>query len=96
MTRENTRVLIQKATALVEARLQERPDFRPLLSIKNQLNYLSDYIAGTVDGARLKDINVGLVAAREIEGWDDELAALLHQLAAKTRALQIAKTLTDH
>ena len=40
-------------------------------------------MAGNADHARLKDINIGLVAAREIKGWDDDPAHMLHQLAAE-------------
>ncbi len=93
---QSTRTLIQKAGAAVEALLQECPDFRPLLSIRNQLANLADYIAGTADRARLRDIDIGLVAAREIEGWDDDLAHILHLFPAEARSLQITSASPDH
>jgi hypothetical protein len=95
MNKDTTNAMIQTARTQVEGKLAERPDFRPLLSIKTQLDYLGAYLAGAADGGRLKDINIGLVAAREIEGWDDDLANLLHQIAAEVRALQIAYDLTS-
>jgi hypothetical protein len=91
MATNQTTALIQSASVLTEALLQQRPNFRPLLSIKAQLAYLAAYLAGRVDGARLKDMNFGLVAVREIEGWDDKLANQLYTLAAEVRKLTAAK-----
>nr|WP_295746042.1 immunity protein Tsi6 family protein [uncultured Acidocella sp.] len=95
MSTDNAHAMIQQATQLVEVKLREHPDFRPLLSIKAQLAYLTDYISRVAEGSRLKDINIGLVAAREIEGWDDDLANLLHQIAVQVRILQMADALKN-
>ncbi len=76
-----------------EQRIAERPDLVPLISIQKQLEYLINFNNGAVDGSRLKDINVGLVAVREIENWDDDLAGLLYKIDVEVDRLRIAEAL---
>jgi len=76
-----------------EQRIAERPDLVPLISIQKQLEYLINFNNGAVDGSRLKDINVGLVAVREIENWDDNLAGLLYKIDVEVDRLRIAEAL---
>ena len=46
-----------------------------------QLGYLSDLLKGKpVDREKIRQINIGLIAVREIEGIDDELAELLYEI----------------
>ncbi len=54
---------------------QQFPDNPLLKSAQTQMQYLIDLEQGERDGGGcLSDINVGLIAVREIEGVDDDLA----------------------
>jgi hypothetical protein len=86
--------LVEKARKENEALLSGHPDQPPLASIQRQLEYLRDYAGGQADGGRLKDINVGLIAAREIEGWNDKLADILHKISAQVRVFELTESLT--
>ncbi len=79
-------VLLSQAAAETNTMLSETPDNPSLLSIKAQLEYLRRYAAGQITDDRLKDINLGLLAAREIQGWNDALANMLHEISAQIQA----------
>ena len=70
--------------------LAGRPGLQPLVSIRNQLIYLRQVCAGTAGPERLAEIILGVLAVREIEGWDDELAELLHRISAAVGRLKAA------
>ncbi len=58
-----------------------RESKRLLVSIDHQLDYLIELTEGiNSDKTRLKDINIGIIAVREIEGIDDRLAELLYEI----------------
>ena len=68
---------------ILKSKYGEHP---PLESVIAQLQYLMTLTDGTTtDSSRLKDINIGLIAAREIEGADDILADMLHKIAEQVR-----------
>jgi hypothetical protein len=80
--------LYERARNRIDILLQAEPDNPLLESVKVQLQYLKDLEDGKrQDRTRLKDINLGLTAVREIEGWDDELADLLHRISAEVRQM---------
>ncbi len=56
----------------------------PLMeSIDIQLDYLMHILDNSIsDKTRLKDITIGIIAVREIEGIDDDLAELLYEIDA--------------
>lgn len=59
-----------------------RESKRLLLSIDHQLDYLIQVMEeNNSDQSRLKDINLGIIAVREIEGVDDQLAELLYDIS---------------
>jgi hypothetical protein len=64
-----------------------QPDLLPIQSVIRQLDYLLAVCEGKTPASRLPDINIGLIAAREIEGLDDHLANRLHQCSAKVRKM---------
>ena len=67
--------------------LQRRfPGVSELESIRLQLLYLGDYAAGHNSGARLSEINLGLMTVREVEPRDEMLAELLYEVAEWLRA----------
>ena len=83
---------LAEARLRCETLLAVRPGLPPLVSIRNQLIYLQQVCAGTAGPERLAEIILGLLAVREVEGWDDELADLLHsiQAAVNRRATPLA------
>lgn len=82
--------LLPDALHRVEALLAGRPGLPPLVSIRSQLIYLQQVCAGTAGPERLPEIILGILAVREIEGWDDELACLLHRISAAVDHLKAA------
>ena len=73
--------LCQKALEVCSQRRKQSPEFKPLLSIENQLKYLIDFEEGrSVNLKRMKDLNLGLLAVRELEPHDMELADLIHKI----------------
>lgn len=56
------------------------PDNPLIKSAQTQLQYLIDLEQGRRDDrGRLSDINIGLIAVREIEGVDDDLANWIYE-----------------
>ena len=73
--------LFQHALEECLRHLAAHPDFRPLKSIENQLRYLLDLVEGRrQDRDLLATINLGLLAAREIETMDMQFANLLYDV----------------
>ena len=66
-----THTQIAEAVRAVEALPADLP-WRE--SVLQQLNYCQRVLAGDEGGERLERLNMGLVAAREMEGFDGELA----------------------
>ena len=50
-----------------------------------QLEYLLLFLQGGSDRSRLADINIGVIAVREIEAVDMELADLMHEIQGWVR-----------
>ena len=75
------RVSARRASGLAAPRLHPQP-----------ADLSSAVCAGTAGPERLAEIILGLLAVREVEGWDDELADLLHsiQAAVNRRATPLA------
>jgi hypothetical protein len=64
------------------------PASRPIQSIIAQLDYLIALETGQCsDRTRLKDINIGVLAAREVEDMDMQVAELLHTVSAEARRM---------
>lgn len=88
MTPANIQLVIDRTRAL-KAKLGTNP---MLDSVIEQLTYLLSLADGTsTDESRLKNINIGLIAVREVEGADDALANMLHELAQDVRDRLSAK-----
>ena len=57
------------------------PNFQPLESVKAQLQYLKGILDGTVeDRSRLKEIIIGIYAAKEFEDRDMDFANTLYDV----------------
>ncbi|CAG4911492.1 unnamed protein product [Acidocella sp. C78] len=90
MTMDDLKPDLAEALQRCETLLAGRPGLQPLISIRNQLIYLQQVCAGTAGPERLGEIILGVLAVREIEGWDDELADLLHRISAAGTRLKPA------
>lgn len=68
---------------------RRHPDLPFLESIHHQLQYLADLVEGRrQDRERLKDIIIGVLAAREIETLDAKYADLLHQVSGEVEKMR--------
>jgi len=64
------------------------PASRVLQSIEQQAYYLVGVVRGTLPADRLNEVNLGLLAVREIDGWDEVLSKLLYACAAEVRVME--------
>ena len=63
------------------------PKSRVLRSIEQQARYLLGVVRGTMPAGRLDDVNLGLLAVREMDDWDEKLSSLLYACAAEVRVM---------
>lgn len=79
--------LIERTLAILEE-VARREGAMPVLdSIRNQLKFLAAYNPSSeADRTRIKDIILGVQAAREVETIDMTLADMLHDVSAQVRA----------
>jgi len=59
----------------------------PLESVIQQLIYLNKVVAGAAGKDLLPTVNIGQIAAREFDEFDEELADLLHAVSAEVDKL---------
>jgi hypothetical protein len=80
--------LFEAALRTSKQALARAPHMFPLESAISQLQYLIDLELGkTFDRAGLAGITIGQIAARDLENFDSELAALLHDVSAEAREM---------
>ena len=78
----NRIALFEKAKLRMVAIKEKFPRIDTITSVINQLDYLIGLESGTeTNRDRLKDIIIGIQAAREIELLDEEAANLLYDVA---------------
>jgi hypothetical protein len=81
---------LETALGAVQQLLRARPDSRALQSIVEQLEHLRAFARGENDGAMLARINIGVLAMREIEDADLDLAEALYRIEGDAhRAAQV-------
>ncbi|MBC7783103.1 MAG: hypothetical protein H7144_04620 [Burkholderiales bacterium] len=69
--------------------ITEFPDEWGLKSIEQQLLYLISFESGeSVDRKRLFEINIGLLAVREVGDLDDSFTELLHTTSGIVRRME--------
>lgn len=83
----NRLILFQDALEAAQSLYKSNPSFFPLASVINQLYYLIDLEKGNAGSDQLKNIDIGLVAAREIESFDEKLADILHEVSSEVRMM---------
>lgn len=83
---------IDKALADSIKLLAEYPNFQPLESVIAQLQYLKGILNGEVeDRSRLKEIIIGIYAAREFEERDMDFANTLYDVEIIVDELKAGK-----
>lgn len=76
--------LLEKAANDTKALLAKYPENPAIKSILSQIYYLIGLNSGTsYDRSRLKDITIGILAAREVEPLDMTVAETLYAVAAE-------------
>jgi hypothetical protein len=85
----NRITLFKKTLELCRERLKQSPTPQPLRSIEKQLEYLIDLEEGRrSDVERMADLNLGLLAARELEPHDMELANLIYNVTEAVKQMK--------
>ena len=80
--------MLREALARTEALSRRHPETATLRSIVRQLDYLVSVATGANgDRSRLKDVILGVQAAREVEPLDPSLAELLYRCDAEVKTL---------
>ncbi len=75
------RELLDRASQAVAELIEQFPGIAQRESIRTQLWYLNDYVEGRNGGDRLSDVNIGLLAVREVEPRAVRVAELLYEIA---------------
>jgi hypothetical protein len=80
--------LFATARERAQAALEASPFLFPLESVIAQLDYLIAVEEGTAaDLGPLQTMDLGQIAARDIEGVDRDLANMLHSISAEVRRM---------
>ena len=89
MTAADRLALFQQALRGVEELERVYPGYPPFVSLHNQLLFLIGAVTGQiVDVAPLSQVNIGLIAMREIEPRSDATADLLYSVSAEVEAMK--------
>ena len=89
-TTERWHELISNARARCQQVQREFPGMPTLVSIERQLDYLLGLLRGEHnDRSRLRDIILGVQAAREVEPLDRELAKMLFEVSSIVRLTRL-------
>jgi hypothetical protein len=73
----------------VERLERDWPELSWLASVKDQLDYLRAIERGDeTDRSRLAEVNIGVIAAKELEDRDPAAAEVLHRVAGAAREMQ--------
>jgi hypothetical protein len=83
MTADQRVRLFTEALVALGRLLKLAPQSPAGLAIEKQLTYLIGVASGKLPPDRLHQISIGVLAAREIEGFDDDLADRLHECSAE-------------
>jgi Tsi6 len=84
--------LFQEALLATKSLQAKYAHSKPIQSVVDQLSYLVDLQSRlSTDRSKLTTINIGVIAAREIEDIDMGLAEKLHEVAAVVRTMADAK-----
>lgn len=84
--------IFNKALVEINKYLQKYSSNIAVISIKYQLKYLVELEEGKEkDRSRLSGINLGLIAVREIEGKDDDLAEILYEVNSIVKIMMAEK-----
>ena len=62
--------------------------WQPIVSVRNQLNYLKDVLEEKSDKSRLDEINIGLIAVREFENDYEDFANMIYEVVGIVKLLK--------
>lgn len=80
--------LLELGRLKCNALLDQYPDTPAILSVSRQLDYLIGLESGSVtDRSRLKEITIGVIAAREVEALDDDVAEVFHRISSEVKCM---------
>jgi hypothetical protein len=84
--------LLKHTLEVCQQRRTQRPNSQPLLSIEKQLEYLIALEQGQrSDTELISNLNLGLLAARELEPHDMELANLIYDVTEAIKQIKCDK-----
>ncbi len=84
--------IFDKALMELDKFIEKFPSNILVKSIRFQLKYLIELEEGKEkDRSRLSEINLGLIAVREIEGKDDDLAEILYEVNSIVKIMMSEK-----
>ncbi len=82
-------LLFERGREVVAELARQWPTLSYLPSFRAQLAYLEAVERGSEpDRTRLKDINIGVITAKDIEDRDGPAAAVLQEISAAARAME--------
>ena len=80
MTREQAITKIEKTLNKSFELFPKDSCWQPIISTRNQLDYLKNSLEGKSDTSKLDEINIGLIAVREFENDYEEFATMIYEI----------------
>jgi len=80
--------LFSRGLAAIRSLEAVYPEFQPLISIRNQLQFLLSQTGGaTPNREALAQINIGYLTARTVECRNELIAAVLYECSAEVKSM---------
>lgn len=88
MTTEQAIQKIEKALDRSFELFSQDSDWQPIISTRNQLDYLKNILEGKSDRSKLDEINIGLISVREFENNYDDFANMIYEVVDIVKLLK--------
>lgn len=88
MTTEQAIQKIEKALDKSFELFSQDSDWQPIISTRNQLDYLKNILEGKSDRSKLDEINIGLISVREFENNYDDFANMIYEVVDIVKLLK--------
>lgn len=88
MTTEQAIQKIEKALDRSFELFSQDSDWQPIISTRNQLDYLKNVLEGKSDRSKLDEINIGLISVREFENNYDDFANMIYEVVDIVKLLK--------
>lgn len=66
----------------------ENSSWQPIISVRNQLNYLKDALENKCDKSKLDEINISLISVREFENDYEDFAVMIYDVMGIVKLLK--------